>query len=81
MFVGGLNEDVDQEELISLFLAKGSIIEYKFVKKFAFFTFDDTGKNAGVFGLSRCKVNFKRFVFEFLKSFLVRTKGKKKRRI
>jgi len=48
VFVGGLNEDVDQEELISLFLAKGSIIEYKFVKKFAFFTFDDTGdaKNA-----------------------------------
>ena len=43
VFVGGLNEDIDQDELITMFLAKGSVVEYKFVKKFAFFTFDDVG--------------------------------------
>lgn len=48
VFVGGLNDDIDQEELIAMFLAKGSIVEYKFVRKFAFFTYDDSGdaKNA-----------------------------------
>ena len=45
MFVGGLNDDIDQEELIAMFLAKGSIVEYKFVRKFAFFTYDDSGNN------------------------------------
>jgi len=43
VFVGGLNEDINQEELIAAFLAHGSVVEYKFVRKFAFFTYDDTG--------------------------------------
>lgn len=42
VFVGGLSEDIDQEELIAMFLTIGSVVEYKFVKKFAFFTFDDS---------------------------------------
>ena len=45
MFVGGLNEDVNQEELIAAFVAYGPIVEYKFVRKFAFFTYDDPGSN------------------------------------
>jgi len=43
VFVGGLNEDVNQEELIAAFVAYGPIVEYKFVRKFAFFTYDDPG--------------------------------------
>jgi len=41
LFVGGIEDDVNQEELITTFLEYGPVVEYKFVKKFAFFTFDD----------------------------------------
>ena len=44
VFVGNLHEDVNQEELITTFLECGPIVEYKFVRQFAFFTFDDIGK-------------------------------------
>lgn len=48
LFVGGLNEDVNQEELLTAFMGYGSVVEYKFVKQFAFVTFDDPadGKRA-----------------------------------
>lgn len=48
VFVGGLHEDVNQEELMNAFLEHGSIVEYKFVRQFAFFTYDETAeaKNA-----------------------------------
>ena len=48
IFVGNLHEDVNQEELISAFLAHGAVVEYKFVHQFAFFTYDDTGKRLSV---------------------------------
>jgi len=42
VFVGNLHEDINQEELIAAFLAHGAVVEYKFVRQFAFFTYDDT---------------------------------------
>jgi len=41
LYIGGLNEDIDKEELVSAFLQFGSIVEFKFVRKIAFITFDD----------------------------------------
>ena len=41
--MGNLHEDINQEELITAFLAHGAVVEYKFVRQFAFFTYDDTG--------------------------------------
>jgi len=41
IFVGNLHEDINQEELITGFLEHGPIVEYKFVRQFAFFTYDD----------------------------------------
>ena len=48
VFVGNLHEDVNQEELITTFLECGPIVEYKFVRQFAFFTFDDIGKGTSL---------------------------------
>lgn len=41
VFVGNLHDDVNQEELITTFLECGPVVEYKFVRQFAFFTYDD----------------------------------------
>jgi len=41
LYVGNLKEDQDQQELIEAFTSIGHVVEYKMVKKFAFFTYDD----------------------------------------